>query len=142
MLGSCVSITLWHPRQRVGAMSHFLLADRGARKGPLLDARYGAEALELMLIGLARLGVAGSDCEAKIFGGGNMFPNQTATRALHVGQRNGESARGFLQARGIAVCSESLFGSGHRQIVFDVGTGDVWSRQIQPATGFGTLETP
>ena len=25
LLGSCVSITLWHPQRRVGAMSHFLL---------------------------------------------------------------------------------------------------------------------
>ena len=25
LLGSCVSITLWHPQLQVGAMSHFLL---------------------------------------------------------------------------------------------------------------------
>ena len=30
MLGSCVSVTLWSPARRVGAMSHFLLASRGA----------------------------------------------------------------------------------------------------------------
>jgi chemotaxis protein CheD len=106
----------------------------------MLDARYGEDALELMLVGLAKLGVKGPQCEAKIFGGGNMFPNQASPGALNVGQRNGESARGFLRARGIAVQSESLFGSGHRQIVFEVGSGDVWSRQIQPSTGFGSLE--
>lgn len=34
--------------------------------------------------------------------------------------------------RGIEVVSESLFGEGHRQIAFDVGTGHVWSRQVRP----------
>lgn len=30
VLGSCVSITLWHRRLRIGAMSHFLLSEREA----------------------------------------------------------------------------------------------------------------
>ncbi len=136
VLGSCVSITLWHPRRQVGAMSHFLLAERGSPSGGPLDARYGDDALTLMLQGLAKLRVPGNECQAKIFGGGSMFPEQTTPGALQVGRRNGESARRLLAQHGIAVHSESLFGDGHRQIVFDVATGDVWSRQIQPNTEF------
>lgn len=30
VLGSCVSITLWHRPLRIGAMSHFLLSEREA----------------------------------------------------------------------------------------------------------------
>jgi chemotaxis protein CheD len=32
--------------------------------------------------------------------------------------------------------SESLFGIGHRQIIFNIGTGDVWARQnkLAPAS--------
>jgi chemotaxis protein CheD len=37
-----------------------------------------------------------------------------------------------MQAHGIPIISESLFGVGHRQIIFDVGTGHVWSRQVKP----------
>lgn len=140
VLGSCVSITLWHPHRRIGAMSHFLLAARTAAASGALDARYGGEALTLMLRELGRLGVSGPQCEAKIFGGGNMFPEQGSPAGVQVGRRNGEAARQLLQSRGIAVQSESLFGVGHRQIIFDVASGDVWSRQIQPGCGAMPME--
>lgn len=132
LLGSCVSVTLWAARQRVGAMSHFLLAERGRKlrggEGP--DGRYGDEAVQLMLAELARVGVQPGDCQAKIFGGGDMFPGLQA-RSAGIGRRNGEAARALLLQHGIELVSESLFGAGHRQIVFDVGNGHVWVRQLQ-----------
>jgi chemotaxis protein CheD len=136
LLGSCVSITLWHRQRRVGAMSHFLLSRRsGARAcrqagdAVAWDARYGEEALCLMLEELRRAGVPPEECEAKIFGGANMFPGISAA-AMNVGRQNGEAARRLLHAHGIAIVSESLFGVGHRQLRFDVNTGDVWMRQV------------
>lgn len=133
MLGSCVSITLWNPVSRMGAMSHFLLPQRNRLDEPILclDARYGDEALSLMLAELEQSGVYPSQCQAKIFGGGNMFPGHRIAGTLQIGQRNGEAARKLLCDHGIPVVSESLFGIGHRQIIFDVSTGDVWSRQVR-----------
>jgi len=132
VLGSCVSMTLWCPVLRIGAMSHFLLAHRVGRLADALDARYGDEALALMLRDLELRRVRPQQCEAKIFGGGDMFPAARARATVAVGRRNGEAARSLLLARGITVVSESLFGDGHRQIVFDVASGNVWSRQIPP----------
>lgn len=133
ILGSCVSITLWHPATRRGGMSHFLLPTRGAAaKGQELDGRYGDEALEQMILELQRSGVTPSQCQAKIFGGGNMFPDHRHEGAINVGQRNGEAARTLLQRHRIPVLSESLFGVGHRQIIFDVSNGDVWANQVRP----------
>lgn len=133
LLGSCVSITLWHPALRMGAMSHFLLAERPARLIGPPDARYGKEALGLMMSDLARHGVNPRDCKAKIFGGGDMFPQHRAPQnAGLVGRRNGEAARHLLDAEGICVTSESLFGVGHRKIMFDVKSGHVWARQVKP----------
>lgn len=133
LLGSCVSITLWHPEKRIGAMSHFLLSERSSKVIGPLDARYGKEALSLMLTDLARHGINPSDCLAKIFGGGDMFPQHSGmANAGQVGRRNGEAARGLLEAQGIRVSSESLFGVGHRKIMFDVNSGHVWARQVKP----------
>ncbi|CAN5761198.1 chemoreceptor glutamine deamidase CheD [soil metagenome] len=150
VLGSCVSVTLWNAARQVGAMSHFLLASRSGmpRTGPslqsylgaafplghTLDARYGDEALQLMLGELARKKVDASQCQAKIFGGGDMFPNQNTSGGLAIGRRNGEAARSLLQRHGIEVISESLFGEGHRQIAFDIASGHVWSRQVRPVS--------
>jgi len=58
-----------------------------------------------------------------------------------VGRRNGDAARELLLAHGIELVSESLFGDGHRQIVFDVATGDVWARQMAPPDPVAGLAT-
>jgi chemotaxis protein CheD len=135
LLGSCVSISLWHPRHRIGAMSHFVLADRGGAMGEALDARYGDEALELMRAQLVALGVAVEDCEGKLFGGGDMFPEHSArmTGLPTVGRRNGEAALAMLEAHGVHVHSKHLYGNGHRNIIFDVNNGHVWVRQVKAA---------
>jgi chemotaxis protein CheD len=131
VLGSCVSITLWNRERRVGAISHFVVPTRGV-PARILDARYGDEALLLMLRGLDRLGIPREECEAKIFGGAKMFYSETRANAMSVGERNGETARSLLRLYGIRTVSEDLFGLGHRKVVFDVHSGDVWSRQVRP----------
>lgn len=133
LLGSCVSITLWHPASRLGGMSHFLLPTRGGtRPAAKLDGRYGDEALTRMLEEFHQAGVSPADCQAKIFGGGNMFPDQVREGEAAVGQRNGQAARALLVSHGIPLVSESLYGLGHRQIIFDIASGDVWSHQVRP----------
>lgn len=133
ILGSCVSITLWHPAARTGGMSHFLLPTRSsASKEGGLDGRYGDEALLQMIHELKQVGIAPSQCQAKIFGGGNMFPEHRSKSTVHVGQRNGDAARALLQGHNIPIVSESLFGVGHRQIIFNVSNGDVWANQVRP----------
>lgn len=132
LLGSCVSVTLWHPGRCIGAMSHFLLPRRSIRSLLEPDGRYGEEAMWLMVRELTRMDVNPAQCQGKIFGGGNMFPGQTRADAPNVGQRNGDAARLQLRSHGIQIASESLFGVGHRRIVFDVSNGDVWARQVTP----------
>jgi chemotaxis protein CheD len=139
LLGSCVSMILWHPKLRIGAMSHFVLADRGGAAAETLDARYGDEALALMRSQLARLGVGVEACEGKLFGGGDMFPEHSARMAgmPTVGRRNGEAARAMLEDHGVRVRATHLYGDGHRQIIFDVNSGDVWVRQVKSAAAGG-----
>jgi len=132
LLGSCVSIILWHPAKRIGAMSHFLLPSRGNLPKGALDGRYADEAMQLMIRDLAVEKVSLSQCQAKLFGGGDMFPHQVKARTTNVGQKNGEAARNLLLTHRVALVSESLFGVGHRQVIFDVASGDVWSNQVAP----------
>jgi chemotaxis protein CheD len=133
LLGSCVSITLWHPHARVGAMSHFLLTMEGKESTiGQLNGRYCEGALELMLGELERAGIDPAECQAKIFGGGMMFPGIERGDSMGIGRRNGETAERLLEQHKIPVVSESLFGVGHRHIIFNVRTGDVWVRQGPP----------
>ncbi|HEX7986144.1 MAG TPA: chemotaxis protein CheD [Duganella sp.] len=130
LLGSCVSVTLWHPSLRIGAMSHFLLPGTAHRKAHEKPGMYGDDAMRLLLEGLARHGVEPGRCQAKIFGGGAMFPRSDKVR--DIGQQNGDFARRMLHKHGIHVVSESLFGEGHRQLIFTIRSGEVLSRQIPP----------
>jgi chemotaxis protein CheD len=131
LLGSCVSITLWHPQMLVGAMSHFLLPGTGADHRQPRNGRYGADALAMMISDLAIRGCDATECEAKIFGGGAMFdfPERPGN---DIGRRNGEAARLMLREAAIRVVSESLFDAGHRRIVFSIRNGEVWVRHEQP----------
>lgn len=131
LLGSCVSIVLWQPELRVGAMSHFLLPGAG-KQGGVLCGRYAEDALALMLRDLEPLGAAPTDCQAKIFGGGAMFDPPGSGRPLDIGRQNGEAARAMLLQRRIRVASESLFDAGHRRIIFDVRSGEVWVKHARP----------
>lgn len=132
LLGSCISVTLWHPHTRTGAMSHFLLWSRGgAPAGSTLNGRYGDEALRLMLNGLARRGVDHLQCQAKVFGGGSMFSHVKADRMQLIGESNGQQAHAALAQLGIKVVSQSVFGDGYRRIRFNVRTGDVFVHHVR-----------
>src|ERR1700739_2693087 len=138
LVGSCVSMTLWHPRLRIGAISHFLLPGYGRRAGTEQSGKYGVDAMQLLLRELQRMGVPPTQCQGKIFGGGAMFPNQAGKRS-DIGRQNGDCARRLMREHGIDVVSESLFGTGHRQIIFNFGTGEVLSRQIHPDAAMSGL---
>ena len=128
MLGSCVAITLWHPRLRIGGMCHYLLSRRAAppadHPGP--SGRYADEAVQLFLRELGRTGTRPAEYQAKIFGGGDQFPGGSPGPAPHVPQDNIETGLLLLREHGFRLTARHLGGTGSRQLVFDLGTGDVW----------------
>lgn len=129
LLGSCVSITLWHPRRHIGGMCHYMMAERDrpnerAPKAPP-DGRYAAEAFELFLQHIERAGTRPSEYQAKLFGGANMFGSKPEAK-LDVGARNIDCGRAFLAAYHIPLLAEHIGGSGRRKLHFDLWTGNVW----------------
>lgn len=131
ILGSCVAITAWHPELKVGGMCHYMLPVRGRGKIKNLDGRYADEAVLLLLKEAMRAQTNPYDYEVKIFGGGNMFAGtqKTSQRQLNVADRNVIAGQELLQRHGFSAAAEHLGGEGHRNIIFDISTGDVWLRQ-------------
>jgi len=130
LLGSCVSMVIWHAQLQYGAMSHCILSRRQVGSALQLDGSYVDEVLELMVRQLQKLGVPLHECVAKVFGGGNMFPEQQILDQLNVGKKNGEAAKALLQKYGLPIISEDLFSEGHRELIFDVKSGEVWVRHV------------
>jgi len=132
ILGSCVAVTIWHPKLLVGGMCHYMLPAR-SRPGSALDGKYADEALQLLLDEANRIGTFAKDYQIKLFGGGHMFPHAKKQQAAHVGSRNVDAARMLLRKHGLPIHAEHLGGDGHRNVIFDLWSGDVWMRHQQPS---------
>ena len=125
LLGSCVSITLWHPRHHVGGMCHVLLPCRQRSRTMALDGRYADEAVELFAHELRRRRIPPASCQVKLFGGGNMFTSP-GPAGSQVGRRNIDAARRVLANHGFTVLAEHVGGTSHRRLFFDLASGHVW----------------
>lgn len=128
LLGSCISITLWHPRKRIGGMCHYMLTERNAQNSRPpdipLDGRYALEAFALFLQHVAAAGTRPSEYQAKLFGGSNMFDGGS-TGKMDIGPRNIQYGRQLLASKNIALMAEHVGGSGRRKLHFELWSGDV-----------------
>lgn len=141
LLGSCVAITVWHPRLRVGGMCHFLLPSRGRVANPDLDGRYADEALQLFLRETRALSTRPAEYQTKVFGAGSMFPGigrreSDTAKNTDVPSRNARAAIKLLVHHGFSVTAKHIGGEGHRNVIFDVWSGDVWCRhrELSPSS--------
>ena len=84
----------------------------------------------LLIEAIASHGTKPREYEAKLFGGGNMFPGKGKADAFDVGTRNADIAMQMLARHGIVPKATSLGQYGYRNVYFDVGTGNVWVRHV------------
>lgn len=133
LLGSCVAITLWHPQLLIGGMCHYLLptsAGPGQRAGEL-DGRYADQAVRLFMRELARTGTRPEQYQVKLFGGGNQFPQLTqGATGGKVPERNIEAGQRLLADQGFRIEAQHIGGIGHRTLVFELWSGDVWLKHV------------
>lgn len=131
ILGSCVAVTLWHPKKRIGGMCHYMLPKnhrRNHKEG--LDGRYAEDAIQMFMHEIKKSHTHVHDYEVKIFGGGNQFPDQDRM-VFSVSDRNVEVGRSLLQQHGLKIKSEHLGGTGHRNVIFELWSGDVWMKHVE-----------
>jgi chemotaxis protein CheD len=140
LLGSCVSIILWHPRLNIGGMCHYLLATRGDKKStPGLEGKFGDDAFAILSQSAKAHFAPLNEYVAKIFGGSNMFSktekvllgSSTSANSMQVGIRNIEFARDILNQNSIKIISENTGGVTSRKVFFTIWDGEVWLESHQ-----------
>lgn len=137
LLGSCVAITLWHPKLRVGGMAHYMLPQRPDRaKDQPLDGRYAEEVMLMFQRELQDSRTRPDEYQVKLFGGGRMFAYaRKDKRHVDVSDRNIDIGRQLIAQHGFRVLAQDLGGDGHRNVVFDLWSGDVWLKKAARTCG-------
>jgi chemotaxis protein methyltransferase CheR len=117
LLGSCVSASLHDPEARIGGLNHFLLPD--GDEAEARGARFGVNAMELLINEIMKLGGARHRLVAKIFGGAHVMPGMSRT----VPDQNVSFIQAFLQKEGIPVVGQRLAGDSALEVCFEATSG-------------------
>ena len=124
LLGSCVSVVVWHPQRGMASMSHAVLPSRSRRGETVaLDGRFCDEAVLMLRNELARGGVLAQQFHVYLVGGGSMYQSQDDT--FSIGKRNIEAARTLLTQAGFLIRAEHVGREGYRKVELDLKSGDV-----------------
>ncbi|HEY4787628.1 MAG TPA: chemotaxis protein CheD [Bacteroidales bacterium] len=127
ILGSCVAVCLFDPILNIGGMNHFMLPYWNGQG--LASPKYGNIANEKLLDKMLSLGCNKNNLKAKIFGGGEVIETQIVQ--FHIGTRNIEVAKLFLEEKKIPIISSSTGGKLGRKIEFLTSTGEVRQKYVQ-----------
>jgi chemotaxis protein CheD len=137
VLGSCLSVTMFHRRSGLSAISHGLLPhcrERTGCSGSCKEmAKYVECAFTWMLKRFKDAGLQPRDLEVKVFGGADMFsrrPDEKCT--ISVGRQNITVAQKIIESEGLTVISMDVGGNQGRKIFFNTRTGEVMLKRLQP----------
>ncbi len=133
-IGSCLVITLYDPKRKIGALAHAMLPSRRSSivtresstesqtsNPEQRDTRYVDNAIDEMLKKTEAQGTKKEDIEAKLIGGANMF----SAFQSDIGKENVRCAKEKLKKEGIKLVGETVGGSQGRSVEFSVASGVV-----------------
>jgi chemotaxis protein CheD len=129
LLGSCVAVCLYDDAAGIGGMNHILLPGRAVNEGRLHDvARFGLDAVELLVGSLVDAGARRPHLKAKLFGGGHVI--RQMDEFTSPGFRNVQFVRELMENERIPVVTSDLGGYDARKVWFRTDTADVILKRV------------
>lgn len=137
VLGSCLAVTMWSPKLKIGAICHAFLPRCQTWencRGPCLERfKYVYCTIPWMVARLRRNAIRFSEMEVKLFGGSDRFLySEEEGGDWQAGRENAAMAFSLLKKEGLAIAGQDLGGAEGRKIIFDTGTGEVLLKRITP----------
>jgi len=120
-LGSCISVILYDPFKKVGALSHCMLPEPPSPSES--DNKYVSIALPNMVHDLERLGINRLNLHAAVIGGANIFG---FSGKFDIGRRNVSKAIKILNEYKIPIDILDVGGNKGRNVVFLLSTGEIF----------------
>ena len=130
LLGSCVAACIRDVETGVGGLNHFLLPEEKAGGASSGSARYGTNAMEVLINDIIKQGGAKHRLEAKVFGGANVID---VSAEETVGDRNAKFVLDYLRREGIKIAASDLGGERARRVFFFPATGRVSVLRLEPS---------
>ncbi|MDP4174034.1 MAG: chemotaxis protein CheD [Bacteroidota bacterium] len=128
-LGSCVAVCFFEKKARIGGMNHILLPGTPDLKTYNDSARFGINAVELLLNRIFSLGGKKQNLIAKIFGGAHLLPDFSIKDSP--GRKNIEFVESFLRIESIPIISRHTGGTFTRTIYFHTDTSEIYLKKIR-----------
>ncbi len=121
-LGSCIGLTLWDPRTRVGGLLHFMLPDSQlcparAKTNPAMFCDTGTP---LLFRAACELGARLERLVVRAAGGAQLLDKSAA---FDIGRRNYLALRKTLRASGVELQREDFGGTASRSLRLELTTG-------------------
>ena len=132
LLGSCVAITLWHPLRRIGGMCHYLLPQRDRKPAAASDARFGEEAVALLVQALTRAGTQPTEYEAHLYGGADTLPIPGGGANFNIGERNIALGWSLIDHYGFTLQGVDVGDDVPRTVDLSMADGAVSMRRGEP----------
>ena len=119
LLGSCISVALYDLAVPVGGINHFMLPESRVAESALgaESAKFGVNAMELLINDILKKSGAKKRLRAKVFGGSTVIALK-AEAIINVPKMNIDFIFSFLGVERIPVDSYSVGGSLARKIYF------------------------
>jgi len=131
VLGSCVSVTMFNRRLKIGAICHGMLpsgtGDDIIIPGSADALKYVDRSIATMFSQYERFGVERHEIEVKLFGGADVI---SSSRAASVGTQNVQTAIEIIKSNGLHFTSSCVGGVSGRKIIFYTHTGEVLLKHL------------
>jgi len=119
------------PDNGVCGMNHFMLpASCAIDENAGRCARYGVQAMELLINEMVHLGARRHRLKAKVFGAGSVLEGMNV---VNVGEMNADFVLRYLETEGIELLARDLLGESARKVYYFTDTGKVMIRRLKPA---------
>ena len=133
VLGSCLSITMFNPRTRTGAICHAIFpSQKQLRTSGNLDScfQYVDTSISWMLSQFKQRGIHDRELEIKMFGAASMFSStgDPGKRTIAVGEKNIKAAVEVMKEYDLYIKAWNVGGGSGRKIIFHTHTGEVFQK--------------
>ncbi len=143
VLGSCVSVTLFCRRLRIGAICHSILPECRHRKdckGVCEDSfKYVDCSIRHMLFCFRRQGISFNEIAVKLFGGADLLSSK---RESAIGSMNVSKALEVIKEKHLGLLAADVGDAFGRKLIFYTHTGDVYIKRLGSPVTYGKTRKP